>query len=200
MGTDHDFNQIYADYFPRIHRYLTRFAGPFQAEDLAQEVFNKVHKGLPKLGATARLSAWIYRIATNTAIDRTRTREFKTEIKTGTLEDLDPGRPGPDKLTAKQPGNAIMQGMPDQKVIKAEMNACIEEYIEALPYDYKTVLILSQYEHLKNREIAEILNVSLDTVKIRLHRARTKLKKALDAGCDFYLDEENILSCDRKQK
>lgn len=121
MGTDHDFNQIYADYFPRIHRYLTRFAGPFQAEDLAQEVFNKVHKGLPKLGATARLSAWIYRIATNTAIDRTRTREFKTEIKTGTLEDLDPGRPGPDKLTAKQPGNAIMQGMPDRKVIKAEM-------------------------------------------------------------------------------
>ena len=51
----------------------------------------------------------------------------------------------------------------------------------------------------KNKEIAYILQVSLDTVKIRLHRARAMLKKELDDGCTFYHTEQDILACDRKQ-
>ncbi|NIM17736.1 MAG: hypothetical protein GTO45_37690 [Candidatus Aminicenantes bacterium] len=54
-------------------------------------------------------------------------------------------------------------------------------------------------EDLKNKEIAEILGISLDTVKIRLHRAREKLKKKLEQGCTFYHNEENVLSCDLKE-
>lgn len=188
-----DFDEIYKAFFPGIRQYLAKMVGEFQAEDLAQEVFNKVHKGLPGFKGDSGLSTWIYRIATHAAIDRSRTRGFKNEKATAPMEES-PAQPSRD------PGSGIMEKPPEQQVIKEEMNACIEEFVERLPYDYKAVLILSQYEQLKNREIADILNLSLETVKIRLHRARTRLKKELDAGCEFYHDENNILSCDRKQK
>ncbi len=70
--------------------------------------------------------------------------------------------------------------------------------IKHLPENYKTVLVLSELEGLKNQEIAEILVLSLDTVKIRLYRARAKLKKELEIHCNFYHDERNELACDLK--
>ena len=78
------------------------------------------------------------------------------------------------------------------------MMACIRNVIKKLPEDYRTVIVLSELEELGNREIAEILQVSLDTVKIRLHRARAKLKKELENLCCFYHDERGVLSCDLK--
>jgi RNA polymerase sigma-70 factor (ECF subfamily) len=59
------------------------------------------------------------------------------------------------------------------------------------------VLVLSDFEELSNVEIAGILGISSDTVKIRLHRARTRLKKELDAKCSLYRDELNELACER---
>jgi RNA polymerase sigma-70 factor (ECF subfamily) len=78
------------------------------------------------------------------------------------------------------------------------MSECVTEYIYRLSRDYRTVLILSEIEGFKNKEIAEILGVSLETVKIRLHRARAALKIELDEGCNFYHNEQNTLACDRK--
>ena len=52
---------------------------------------------------------------------------------------------------------------------------------------------------MTNNEVAEILDISLDNAKIRLHRARAKLKEALSEGCIFYYNEQNTLACDRKQ-
>ncbi len=78
------------------------------------------------------------------------------------------------------------------------MSECVREYIDKLPVDYKTVLILSEIEGFKNKEIADILQISLENVKIRLHRARAGLKKELNDGCDFYHNEQGTLACDRK--
>ncbi|MFC1614834.1 sigma-70 family RNA polymerase sigma factor [Gemmatimonadota bacterium] len=86
----------------------------------------------------------------------------------------------------------------EQPMIKMEMNQCIRDFIEKLPESYKSVVVLSELEGLKNREIADILGVSVDTVKIRLHRARAKLKKELESHCDFYRDKRNVLECDLK--
>jgi RNA polymerase sigma-70 factor (ECF subfamily) len=86
----------------------------------------------------------------------------------------------------------------DQSLVRKEMGECVREYVDKLPPDFKTVIVLSELEGFKNKEIADILQVSLDAVKIRLHRARASLKKELDVGCDFYHSEQDILSCDRK--
>ncbi len=60
------------------------------------------------------------------------------------------------------------------------------------------MIVLHDLQGLKNREIADIVQCSLETVKIRLHRARKKLRAVLAANCEFYRDECNVLSCDRK--
>ncbi len=64
--------------------------------------------------------------------------------------------------------------------------------------DYQKVLILSEYEGLKNKEIASILGITLDTVKIRIHRARVQLKKNMEKGCDVTPDPDTGLHCDEK--
>jgi RNA polymerase sigma-70 factor (ECF subfamily) len=78
------------------------------------------------------------------------------------------------------------------------MSACIREVIDGLPVSYRSVLLLSEFDDLANAEIADVLDISLDTVKIRLHRARQALREALKCECHFYRDERNELMCDRK--
>jgi len=192
MKKDYDFETIYRDYFPKIYNYLVRMVGHFQAEDLAQEVFNKIHKGLPGFKEKSSLSSWIYRIATNTAIDRMRTHTFKNEKRKEPFE-INIEKTNQDILTDKK------EKPIEHKIIKEEMSECVREFIERLSDDYKTVLILSEYEQKSNKEIAKILDISLETVKVRLFRAKAKLKEELDSGCDFYHDDQNVLSCDRKQ-
>ena len=79
------------------------------------------------------------------------------------------------------------------------MSDCIREFVNRLPPDYRTIIILNELKGFTNQEIADILQISLDSAKIRLHRARAKLKKELEDGCDFYLDNDSELACDRKQ-
>jgi len=188
-----EFQQIHDVYRPRIARYLARLAGEDDAEDLCQEVFAKVDRGLGSFRAEAGLSTWIYRIATNAFHDRLRSRSYRQRrMETPSpAEEIDGLKDVPD--TADRPPSA------EQQVIREEMIACIRGYIDQLPEDYRLVLLLSEEEGFKNREIAEILQISLENVKIRLHRARAKLKESLEGHCDFYLDERSEIACDRRQ-
>jgi RNA polymerase sigma-70 factor (ECF subfamily) len=74
------------------------------------------------------------------------------------------------------------------------MLACFKNIVENLPASYRPVILLSLLEDMKNTEIAEILEIPLETVKIRLHRGRAKLRKELEAHCGFYRDaRKNII-------
>ncbi len=86
----------------------------------------------------------------------------------------------------------------DERVIRGEMNACIREVIDTLPANYRTCIVLSDLEDLSDAEIAEVLGLSLQAAKIRLHRARARLRERLEASCVFYRDERNEVACDRK--
>jgi RNA polymerase sigma-70 factor (ECF subfamily) len=188
-----DFEEVYKEFHPKILRYLSRMAGEEAAEGIAQETFVKVNRGLENFKGESKLSTWVYRIATNAALDRLRSPALKRTVE---LPMLDEGGEVEDRdawSDEKKPA-------PDQAVIRGEMNECIREFIEKLPPDFRAVMVLSEIEGLKNSEIADILGISLDNVKIRLHRARGGLKKKLEEGCSFYQDERNTLACDRKQK
>jgi len=192
MVSNQTFIEIFDEYHPRILRYLKRIVNPDDAEDLAQEVFDKINRGLSSFQGRSSLSTWIYRIATNTAIDTSRSATYKYEIGHQSFE---------DETSHESSGATFVKVSPatDQLVIRKEMSDCINEFIDNLPPDYKTVIVLSDLEGFANRKIAEILGISLDNVKIRLHRARARLKKSLQEGCDFYYTEGNTLACDRKQ-
>lgn len=192
MSSDYQFEKIYNDFFPKILQYITRLIGRNDAEDVAQNVFDKINRGLEGFQEKSNLSTWIYRIATNTVIDMSRSAAYKNAAAHTPMED-DMNHDHQAVTKDHQPPST------DQLVIRKEMNACIKEYIDKLPHDYKTVIVLSELEGLPNKEIAEILDISLDNVKIRLHRARARLKTLLNEACDFYYTDDNTLACDRKQ-
>ncbi len=184
-----EFEQIHAAFRPKIHRYLIRMVGEYEAEDLTQEVFVRISQALTTFRGESELSTWIYRIATNAALDRLRSPSFQ---RTGQNCPSNPfiadGDSEMDDRNAWTVGKvALVEG----QVFRKEMNDCIQNFINSLPEAYRMVLVLSEFEGLRNNEIAEILGVTLDTVKIRLHRARERLKEELAANCDSSWVEGN---------
>ncbi|HWR30326.1 MAG TPA: RNA polymerase sigma factor [Negativicutes bacterium] len=180
-----EFEKIYVEYYPPIHRYLIRLIGAKDAEDLTQEVFVKVAQTLNLFRNEAKVSTWLYRIATNTAIDRMREASFRREIVSGECE------------TTGTDLNVCRTSL-EEKIVHKATNDCIRGVIEDLPDNYRLPVILSELEGLPNQEIAEILGVSLDAVKVRLHRGKARLKKELSNYCHFSRDERNELTCDPK--
>ena len=181
-----DFKSLHDEYRPRVLRYTTRLVGEAEAQDVTQSVMLKVSEGLSSFRGDASLSTWIYRIATNVAVDKLRQRAAQPH--TDAECDFDENEPPP---TAQTPSV-------ETSAIREEMNACIGEFIARLPENYRTVMTLSELEGFTNGEIAAIVGLTLNTVKIRLHRAREKLRKDLEAGCNFYRDERAEFVCDRK--
>lgn len=190
------FNELYGKFHEKVANYLERMVGKDESEDLTQEVFMKIDKGLKEFKGKSTLSTWIYRISTNTALDRIRSRSFQKKTQKVTLNESS------NELENEEDNILIDETSlsAEREAISNEMNECIREFIDRLPIDYRTVIILSEMKDLKNQEIADILGVSLDNAKIRLHRARVRLKAEFEAGCDFYQDEDGKLACDRKQK
>jgi RNA polymerase sigma-70 factor, ECF subfamily len=194
ISSESSFREIYDEFRPRIQRYLIRMVGENEAEDLTQEVFVKINQALKTFRGESQMSTWIYQIATNTALDKLRSPYFRVrQVKSLSVEAIERIEADKDLLAEEEAGSA------DQKVILQEMNGCIREIIDTLPEDYRSVIVLSELEGMKNQEIAEVLEVSLQAVKIRLHRGRALLKKELSAACVFYRDDRNEFACDRKK-
>ena len=183
-----DFAAVYQEYQPKIKRYLTNLSGEADAPDLTQTVFLKVSQSLDGFRGESSLSTWIYRIALNTALDHAASSSAKQRGAELQSDDDDPVDDLPDSGASGS----------DREYIRREMNACIRGVVDQLPENYRTVLLLSEFEQLSNSEIAAILDISLDTVKIRLHRARAGMRKAMECQCNFYHDERSELMCDRK--
>ncbi len=180
-GAALDFQRVYDEFQPRIRRYLARLAGPGEADDLTQETFARVSQALASFRGEAALSTWIYRIATNVALDRARSPGFQLQARAAE----------PEALAALSTAPAI-----EQDIARREMSECVRDYVDQLPAAYRTVVVLSELEELPDREIAEVLGISLEAAKIRLHRARGRLRQMLEHGCDVSRDERNELTCD----
>lgn len=192
------FDTVYQDLHLPIYRYLARLVSDEYADDLTQEVFVSVNENLHTLNDPNRLKAWVYRIASRQAADWFR-RQNNQEIR---LSDIDSGNnwelvnlDGVDEPDFNE--NFHTQAI-DQELESNEMHDCVQAYLNQLPTQYREVIVLSEFEGFKNLEIAKILGVSLDTVKIRIHRARTNLKHAFQSGCNLYYDESCEFTCEPK--
>lgn len=98
------------------------------------------------------------------------------------------------------PFSALISGI---IVVYSDVPVLVHELVNRvtatqLPDCYRTVLILSDMAELKAREIAVVLDVTVEAAKIRLHRARAQLRQSLDSQCSFYRDPQNTLLCDLK--
>jgi RNA polymerase sigma-70 factor (ECF subfamily) len=183
-----DFKKIHDTYAPRIKHYLGKLAGDDEAEDLTQETFTRVSQSLKNFRGQSSLGTWIYKIATNTAIDSLRKKKHaQPDLAYDALEDAE----DKDIWTGER------RDLEDH-VIRREMNDCIRSVVFKLPEAYRTVIVLGEFEGFKNEDIAKILGIGLEAVKIRLHRARLKLKEELSKQCLLYRDDRNEFACEQK--
>jgi RNA polymerase sigma-70 factor (ECF subfamily) len=190
---DHAFPGIFERYKEPIRRYvMSLLHSPSEADDLTQETFLRAYRQLSSLQDPNKLSPWLYRIATNVCYDRFRQSANRTHP-----ESLDGASPASHEQNHAESADQNSPRL-DLVIEQKEMSTCVQEYLENLSDDYRAVILLHDLQGLSNPEIAEMLGCSLATVKIRLHRARSKLKVALEDACLFDSDERGVFTCQRK--
>ena len=183
------FRTLYDANHDRVHRLLGRVVGPQEAEDLTQIVFAKAARALPQFRGDAQASTWLYRIAANVASDWLRSRSAREAKLTVHLPEV---IDGPSSQGSASVTLLDIQSSPEQKLGRKDMRDCIRGEIGQLPEGNREVLILGELGDLTDDEVAQTLGITRANAKVRLHRARAQLKKAIEARCDFYRTE---LSC-----
>lgn len=177
---------IFKGDYQRIFRYIMSMVqNTVEAEDLTQETFLRAYRRRDSLRAEGAQTAWLYRIATHVCLDRL--RQYARRAPKESEADL-------DQMDIPEPDAPSLQ----QTIEQGEMSECVQNYLNRLSDSYRAVILLNDMHELTAPEIAQLLGESLSTVKIRLHRARRKLKIALEAGCAFSYDERNVLTCESK--
>ena len=159
--------EIFRIYHARIYNYVYRLVGDAEdARDLTQESFLKAYRALVRGEQPINLSAWLYRIASNTCLDALRRRRL---IHWQPLENL---------LAVL---NIAGARSPEEEVLRSEQQtrqrAEIEHVLAQLPPRYRMYLILREREGFSYHDIASITGDSLDTVKVTLYRARERARQ-----------------------
>jgi RNA polymerase sigma factor (sigma-70 family) len=157
QGDTKSFRLLYQQHSPRIRSILYQLCEASNLDDLVQEVFIRVWKGLPKFRASATFSTWLYRIAWNVAYDqRQELRQKRTQLQA---------------LSQKIP---LQEEAPD--LMKIHYQDLIQRGLTSLTFDHRTILVLHDLEEIPQKEVAEILEIPLGTVKSRLFHARAALR------------------------
>jgi RNA polymerase sigma-70 factor (ECF subfamily) len=144
------------------------------ARDAVQEAFLQAFRGLPAFGERCRLGTWLHRIVVNAALMKIRQRERKPETA---IEDL---------LPAYQPDGHHVTEFDEwrlpapQRILREEVRCRVHAAIDRLPDTYRTVLLLRDIDEMDTPEVAAMLGITPNAVKIRLHRARQALRTLLD--------------------
>jgi len=173
--------EIYDLYYLKVRRFILHTVrNEWVADDLVQETFIKIYHNLENVRDAAKLQAWIFKIAINICRDYFRRQGKTTDLG---LEEI-AGEPAAAKASTTQ-----------KELEQGQMRQCVFGLVNRLPESLRSVVILSDINEFSQGEIAEILGITLENVKIRLHRARKKLKALLEEHCVFEVDERNVLTC-----
>ncbi|MEX0718529.1 MAG: RNA polymerase sigma factor SigZ [Planctomycetaceae bacterium] len=158
-----------------LRRFIRRrVADDHAAEDLLQETFLRIHRGIDALADADRLAAWVHRIARNVIVDHYR----KTSESAVELSDTEPAAAEMDRV-----GH-----------LRNEAGSWLEGLIRELPEKYREAVRLAEIEGVPGREVADRLGLSLSGAKSRIQRGRRLLKEALDRCCTFEFDRRGNLT------
>ncbi len=173
QGEQAAFKELVEKHQLSVLNLCRRFAANREdAEDLAQDVFLRIYQAAPRYEIKASFTTWLYRISLNLCTNyqrRTKLLHFFS-INSDSKNDFDSRKKFPDPVASEQP---------DINFEQAEKQHIVQQAIESLPANQKTVVILYRYQNLSYQEIAEILETSVSAVESRLHRAKLNLKTKL---------------------
>jgi RNA polymerase sigma-70 factor (ECF subfamily) len=174
-GEDAAFEELVRTHGGRMLAVARRFLrSEDDAQDAVQDAFLSAFKALDRFEGKSRLSTWLHRIVVNASLMKIRRRKRKPETS---LEDLQPGY-REDGRIADPPEPWVLPA--DRTAERNEIFRKVRAAIDELPDNYRTVLLLRDIEELDTAETAELLGVTPNAVKIRLHRARLALRERID--------------------
>ena len=172
-GDEASFNYLVGRYHrPMIHFLYRMTRNQAVAEELAQEVFLRVYRARDSYRAEARFTTWLYRIATNLAVNHARDTRHERAAATVYLDE-------PDKETGTTPDLADDEPSVEQKLLRDERMAAIREHVMALPERQRVAVLMHKYQGMDYREIGEVLKLSESATKSLLFRAYQTLRDKL---------------------
>ena len=174
MADQATFEADVMEFVPQLYSAALRMTRhPADAEDVLQEALLKAYRGYGTFKAGTNLKAWLYRILTNTFINKYRKQTRRpSEVELGELEDLYLfNRLGSDL------GGATRSA--EEEALDMFVDEDIKRAVEDLPENFRLPVILADVEGFSYKEIAEIMDVPIGTVMSRLHRGRKALQRAL---------------------
>lgn len=175
---------IHDQYYHRVRKFiLASVKNESVADDLTQETFIRVQENLKTVREPEKVSSWIFRIAYHLCQDH-----FRGLKKSPTLVEI-------------HDGLVNLEETPVQKKLEqGEMSQCVRDKLSLLSETQRSIIIFAEIMDFSLQEIADILGLTLENVKVRLHRARKKFKAILEKECTFEVDERNVLICEPVEK
>lgn len=173
-GDGRAFERLVREHMPRMLAVARRLLrNEEDAREAVQDAFVSAHRSIAGFSAESRLSTWLHRITVNASLMKLRTRSRRPEVS---IEELLPRFL--EDGHAERPSGAWRS--PDSDLERKEDQRLVREAIDRLPENYRNVLLLRDIEDLSTAETAELLGVTENAVKVRLHRARQALMSLLD--------------------
>jgi RNA polymerase sigma-70 factor (ECF subfamily) len=148
------------------------------AEEVAQETLMKVFESIDQLRDPGRLKSWVFRIAKNQCLMKRRKSVFAPAVELS-LDELKPASSG--EGAGRTLEIADWNALPDDLLLNSELQGALTSAIQALPEHYRSVVLLRDVEELSTEDTAEVLEISPESVKTRLHRGRLFLRQQMDA-------------------
>ncbi|TDQ40696.1 RNA polymerase sigma factor SigW [Aureibacillus halotolerans] len=170
-GDQNAYGDIVELYKNKVYHICYRVLGnAHEAEDMAQEAFIRAYVNIHTYDTSKKFSTWLYRIATNVSIDRMRKKkpDFSLDAEVHGTEGLDMY----SQLSSEDP-------LVEEQVESLELQGWIQEEIMGLPLKYRSAVVLKYIEDLSLKEISDILDLPINTVKTRIRRGREALRKRL---------------------
>ncbi len=177
-GEEAAFTEFVNAFHSKLSQYSYLMCGHREdAEEVAQETLLKVFESIDQLRDPSRLKPWIFRIAKNECLIKRRKSVFAPKAELS-LDELRPQRSGEGESLGIE--IADWSGLPDHLLLDSELRDALTSAIRRLPEIYRSVVLLRDVEELSTEEAAEVLEISPESVKTRLHRGRLALRQEMD--------------------
>jgi len=179
--------EIFRDNYSRLYSCAYRMIGNHQdTEDVLQNSFTKAYKNIGKFKGQSKMYTWVYRIVINESY-----RYFEY------IHKLPLTRITKDLGMNEREFFGNIENTPnfdDELIIDEMREKCLQAFLKCLPKNQRVCFLLKTCLHLKNQDIAEILDLSIENVKVTLHRGRKKLQEILEMRCSL-IDPEKPCKC-----
>ena len=157
-----------------------------EIDDILQEVFLRIHRGLDGLKDPRRIVSWVYQITRHAIIDHYRASGRRLEMPAGLGADME--------LIRTMAATPVIAEFKDSGEYRSELAGCLRPMIDQLNKEYREALMLVELEGLTQQAAAQRIGISLSGMKSRVQRGRRQLKRKLDECCLIQLDQRHAIA------